>query len=350
MFSKFNNVSIVGISTAVPKKKFFNKDYIYASKESNDKFIKNTGIYERRISNKNICTSDLVIAAAEKIIKTIPWKKKTIEAIILVTQTPDYLTPSTSIKIQNELDLPKNIIAFDINLGCSGFSYGLSIISSIMNNLSINRSLLLVGDVLSRLCNIKDKSTWPVFGDAGSAIALEKKKKNQFSFFNFFSDGSGYSDIIVPSHSLSGKNIISNISFKEKRYSDGIIKSDLNLFLNGPNVYSFAINNVHLAINDLIAESKINNKYIKYFFLHQANKMINDKIKSKLNFPNSFFPQSLKKFGNTSAASIPLTINLENNKKEINDYCLLSGFGVGISMCNAIIKINKIKTTKLLEI
>ena len=249
---------IVAISTAVPKFKFNNINYDFLEKEKIKNFIKITGVESRRITKGSLCTSDLAIKAGEKIIKNLNWSKDSIDFIIFISQTSDYLTPATSIILQDKLNLKNNLFTIDINLGCSGFPYGISFASSLIDSMGFNRGILFIGDVSSKLCNIKDKSTWPLFGDACSAIAFERKKKNKV-FFDFFSDGSRFDDIIVPSHSMAGKIAPKKSSFDDVD-KNGLKRNSFNMHLNGANIYSFAISKVHERINNLIKFSLIKKK------------------------------------------------------------------------------------------
>ena len=147
-----------------------------------------------------------------------------------ISQTSDYLTPATSIIIQNKLGLKKSVYTLDINLGCSGFAYGISNSFSLIRNFNFKKGLFIIGDTLSRVCNVKDQSTWLLFGDGCGAIGIEKGNKMKKTFFDFFTDGSGYKDIIVPSHSLSGRNPLKIDDFKYKN-KDGVIKSNINMSL-----------------------------------------------------------------------------------------------------------------------
>ena len=291
MISSIKNIEIKGIAVAVPKKIYHNKKYPHFGDGGFKKFFKFTGIKKKRVAGDKIYTSSLVKSAAEKLIKELRWKKDSIDIIILITQTPDFQTPATAIKIQDELKLNKKIIAFDINLGCSAFPYGVSVISSLLKTLGLKRGLLLIGDTLSKVCKYNDRSTFPILGDAGSAIAIEKSKNfNEKMYFNFFSDGSSFEDIIIPSYGLSGREPFNKSYLK----------------LKGANVYSFAVNDVPKLMNEIILKSNLKGK-IKYCIPHQANKMIVEQIEKKINRKINFL-HSFEEFGNTSNTSIPLTI------------------------------------------
>jgi 3-oxoacyl-[acyl-carrier-protein] synthase-3 len=337
---------ISGISVCLPKSIYKNINYPYQKKKNLIRFINLTGISERRIvNNSKICTSDLALNAVKKLMIDLKWEKSEIDFLIFVTQTSDYLTPATSIILQHKLNLKKELFAFDINLGCSGVPYGISVAFSLIDNLNFKKGILILGDVSSRLCNFKDKSSWLLFGDACSAIGIEKQKKTQLSYFNCYSDGAGYKDIIVPSHSLAGRNEINLKDFKNFDVN-GNNKSNVNISLNGANIFSFSTIIIPEKIKNLLKFSKINLNKIKYCFLHQANRLINENIKKKLDMKNTIFPSSLKKYGNTSSASIPVTIVNKFAGKKLSGTALLSGFGVGLSASSLIYEFKNCKISK----
>lgn len=341
------NSQIVGIATAVPKNEFKNIDYQFLEKNKLENLIKLTGIYSKRIANSKTCTSDLAINAGDKLLSDLKWKKSDIEFIIFITQTADYLTPATSGIIQNRLGLKNDIFAIDINLGCSGFPYGIFLANSFVDNYNFKKGLLFIGDVCSRLCNIKDNTTWPIFGDACSAVAFEKGKKQKI-FFDFFSDGSKYNDIIVPTHSFAGRNELNSNQLEEINNDNK--RNEFNMHLNGANIYSFAISKVPERIKNLIEYSKINKQKIKYCFLHQANRLINETIEKKINLKNAKFLSSLDNFGNTSSASITMTITKHFAEKKISGISILCGFGVGISLSTMILNFKRCYVSSLSEI
>jgi 3-oxoacyl-[acyl-carrier-protein] synthase-3 len=343
-----SKAKIVGISACLPKHCYKNINYPYQSKKNLIRFINLTGISERRIvNNPGICASDLAEKAINKLVGDLKWNKSDIDFLIFVTQTSDYLTPSTSIILQHKLKLKKEVFAYDINLGCSGVPYGISTAFSLIDNLNLKKGILVLGDVSSKLCNIKDKSSWLLFGDACSAIAIEKQKKTQISYFDYYSDGEGYKDIIVPSHSLAGRNPISVKDFKNLK-TNGNIKKKINMTLNGANIFSFSTIKIPENIKNLLKFSSINDEKIKFCFLHQANKLINENIRNKLNIKKTIFPTSLKKFGNTSSASIPVTIVKNFGGKKLSGTCLLSGFGVGLSASNLIYEFKECSISKFI--
>lgn len=341
--NKFS-LKIKGISCCVPARKISNSAYVKKNKVKNgEKLISLIGINYRHQAEKDTCTSDLVEKAINKLIQRINWKKSEIGLLIFVSQTADYLTPCTSAILQEKLKFPKNLLAFDINLGCSGYSHGIGICYALMNTLNIKKCILAVGDISTQVINIMDHSNKILFGDAGSATALELSKDKIDHEFKYMSDGSGYNDIIIPAHSLSGRNKLTIKSLTETKDN----KNQVNLHLNGANIYSFAINNVP----DFVIKN-LNRKGVKYCFFHQANKMIQDQLALSLNKKLNkkvIFPNSIEYYGNTSSASIPVTICHNFYNKKISGLSLLCGFGVGLSMSSIIVDLSRTTILKIIK-
>jgi 3-oxoacyl-[acyl-carrier-protein] synthase-3 len=333
-----NNVSIKGIAAAVPKEIALN---------TNEKFINTTGVIERRITPDSVCTSDLCEEAANKLIQDLNIDKSDIEILIFVSQTPDYQIPVTSTILQHKLGLSQSCICFDVPLGCSGYIYGLQIISSLISNGSIKKGLLLVGDTVSKQVNPKDQSTEPLFGDAGTATLLEYNESSSPMYFNLGSDGSGFQSIIIPDGGY--RNRITESSL-ESYIIDGLERRKCDLHLDGIDVFNFGVSKVPKIINEFIDHFDIDLNSVDYFVFHQANKFMNDKIYKKLKINDDKVLTSLHKFGNTSSATIPLTIihNLDSIKKDTN--LLICGFGVGLSWGSCYFKSNEIHCSKLIEI
>ncbi len=347
MIKTIHGIQIEGISCCVPSKRISNKD----SKENKNRAraIKAIGIESRPVATENICTSDLIYKSAKHILKKLKWKANEIDILIFVTQTPDYLTPATSGILQDKLKIKKSTFVLDINLGCSGYTHGLITITSLMQNLKLKKGLLAVGDVTTKLVNKKDNVSNLLFGDAGSVTALfNSGSKSNKILCDYYSDGSGFEDIIVNSHSLSGRNKISKKQFNELEDEYKNIRSNINIKLNGPNIFSFAINTIPIILKKII--KKVKN--INYCFLHQANKMIQQNISTQINRQNKniIFPTSLKKFGNTSSATVPITICSNFANKKILGNSILCGFGVGLSISTVVVNLSKTKIFKIIKI
>ena len=286
MLKKIEGIEICGILCCVPNNKISNMSSIKHVKLSSNKqaaknrIVKTIGIESRFIANPNICTSDLVFKAARSILKKQGWVKDDIEILVFVSQTGDYSIPATSGILQNKLKLKKSTLVLDLNFGCSGYTHGLTIMSSLMKSLNLKKGLLAVGDVLSKLVHKDDNISNLMFGDGVSVTTIKNNGSNKkYLYCNYYSDGSGYNDIIVPSYSLAGKNKLDVDQLKKKKDIKGNFRSKVNIYLDGPNVFKFGINNIHPFLENIIKKFK----NIKYCFLHQANKMIVNSIKDSLN-------------------------------------------------------------------
>jgi 3-oxoacyl-[acyl-carrier-protein] synthase-3 len=328
-FIEVDNVKISGIISCVPENVINNIDVkLFKNKEDAEKFISVTGIEQKRHVSNSTCTSDLCFKAAEQLIDNLNWDKKEIDVLIFVSQTPDFVAPNTSIILQDRLGLPKSCICFDVPLGCSGFVYGLSILSKFLENGSLKKGILLVGDTLSRQCSFFDKSTYPLFGDAGSATALEFSLGKIMRYY-LWSDGSGFNSIIVPDGGY--RNPFSEKSLQIQIDEDGNSRSGINTYMNGSEVFSFGISVVPNAMKEFSSHYNLDLELIDYVIFHQANKFMNEMIRKKLRLTSEQVPYSLTKFGNTSSATIPLTIStLERNV--LNKSLIMCGFGVGLSL------------------
>ncbi len=349
MFNVVKNISVKGLSACVPKQVEKTLDYKWISEEERKIFIKNTGIEERHVADEKTTTSDLCEKAANELVQKLNWDKESVDVLIFVSQSPDYFLPATSAILQHKLGLKKTTIAFDINLGCSGYIYGLYVLSNLISSGTCKRGLLLAGDKSTLSTNYKDKSTFPLFGDAGTATALEFDKNVEPLFFNLFTDGSGYQSIIINDGGC--RNHISEKSFIEEKIEEGIERNPKNLILDGIEVFNFALREVAPSIENILQESKIKSEAIDYFVFHQANKLMNESVRKKCKIEPEKVPYSIHKFGNTSSASIPLTLlyALKNELEKKELILLLSGFGVGFSWGNCILKTKEVICTDILE-
>lgn len=350
MYNTVNHIAIKGLSVCVPQQVAKTMDYDWITEEERISFIKNTGVEEKRIAGKTVATSDMCEKSANELLNKLNWEKESIDVLIFVSQSPDYFLPATSAILQYKLGFKKSVIAFDINLGCSGYIYGLYVISNLLSSGNFKRGLLLAGDKSTLSTNFKDKSTYPLFGDAGSATALEFSETAKPLFFNLFTDGSGYKSIIVEDG--GARNHVSEKSFIETKIDEGIIRCPINLVLDGMEIFNFALKEVAISIDTILKESNTDKSSIDYFVMHQANKLINESVRKKCKVESEKVPYSMQKFGNTSSASIPLTMlyNLKDQLENKSLHLLLSGFGVGYSWGNCILQTNGVTCTDILEI
>ena len=351
-FQLIQNVAIRGISACVPKLKEHNEMLeIFTNKEEAERFIDATGVKTRHlVKNSGICTSDLCYNAAIKLLKELKWERDEIDCLIFVSQTPDYILPATSCILQQRLELSTDCYAMDISLGCSGWVYGLSTIASLISGGTMKKGLLLAGDTTSITKSARDKSTYPLFGDAGTATAVEFSETAEPMMFHLGTDGKGYEAIMIPDGGF--RNFFNEKSFIEEEIDPGIFRHKLHSILNGPAVFTFGISKAPKSVRAVLEYFKIDIDDIDHFIFHQANFFMNEKIRTKLKIEPEKVPYSLAEYGNTSSASIPLTMVCQLSEELIAGpkHLLACAFGVGLSWASVIFKGSNIKCPGICEI
>ena len=351
-FQKVNNVKIVGLGACVPENIVDNRKLkLLGNSDEITNFIETTGIAQRHTIGKNkICASDLCFEAAERLISELNWNKKEIDCLIFVSQTPDYILPATSCILQNRLGLSTECFAIDISLGCSGWVYGLATLSQLLASGNFKKGLLLNGDTVTVTKSDRDKSTSPLFGDAGTATALEFDTSAAPMYFHTATDGSGYKSIMIEDGVF--RNFFSPESLEIKEYEKGIFRNNLQSHLNGPDVFIFGITKAPKSINSLLDYFDLDKKDIDYLLLHQANLLMNNKIRKKVGIDEDKVPYSLSEYGNTSSASIPLTIvtKLQDKVLDSKQRFLACGFGVGLSWGTVYFETNGITCPSIIKI
>lgn len=343
---RFNNVGIKAISACVPKKVVSNRDLGYLIPEEEiEKAIENIGIEERRMADPDCCSSDLCYKAAEKLMQDNEIDPESINALIFVSQTSDYHQPATAPILQHKLGLSKETLTFDINLACSGYVYGLSTAFAYAN--MGMRVLLLVGETMSKIVSRQDKVNTPLFGDGGTATLVEPGEYGE-AVFSLHSDGSGAMVMNVPYGGFRNQSCAEG--FKEEVDKDGSIRTGEQFRMDGMGVFNFGMKEEPKDIKRLLAECGMTIEQVDVLVYHQANKFMTDFFSKKLKIDASHTPYSLRKFGNTSSASIPLTIvsEMKDGYKERNRV-ILSGFGAGLSWGSVMLDLSKCAISELIE-
>lgn len=319
--ASFEGISITGIACAVPS----HVDSIYDftntfGKENVEKFIATTGVQERHYVDDKQTNSDLCYVAAEKIIAHKRYEKDSFDGLVLVTQTPDYARPATAHILHKRLGLSKDCMVFDINLGCSGFVYGLNIVSSMIKAGALKRVLLCCGEAHTCLSPKDNKATSMLFGDAGSAIIIEQGNDSIHTLLK--ADGEGYQTILTPGVNARVKIDVDNFDYDKVKET-----------MDGTGVFEFAITQVPRSFKEFfkVFGGSIDNYDCCVF--HQANLFMLQHIRKKIKLPEEKMPISMDRYGNTSSVSIPLTIAdyIERNSVKGILHMIASGFGVGLS-------------------
>lgn len=345
--TKVENISIKGISVVVPKCELCLLDdkTLYSGNEKQLKRVmKSSGFNKRRATDSNTTSADLCQRAAEIMFEEMKIDPKTIDAIIFVTQNPDYHMPATACILQDRLKIKQYSITFDINQVCTGYSYRLYVASSLINNY-VKKVLLLVGDTMSKYGDIfKEHNSAPIFGDTGSATLLEFNKNTKPLFFNIGTDSSNYDAI------MSKNGSFRNPSKKDDFYEDGSYKYKAKI--DNIKVMEFALDKVPISINEVIKFSNCNKNNIDYYIIHQADKFILENLATNADIPIEKMPtETISKYGNQSCTSIPCAISdiIQKEAKERPLKLLLSGFRIGLSWVSAIVDTNKIYCSGIRE-
>tara|TARA_B100001109_G_scaffold255500_1_gene258802 strand:+ start:3041 stop:4090 length:1050 start_codon:yes stop_codon:yes gene_type:complete len=334
-FFSTSHSRIDGISCVVPKKVVDNHDYDYINETERKFLMKTTGIERKRHVETGTTVLDLSKVAVERLLEKLQWKKEEVDLLVLVTQSREYYLPSSAIILQDKIGLPSSCMAFDIGLGCSGYVYGLSIVGQFLRSGQFKKAILVAGDVSSVSVHYEDKSTYPLFGDGTSATAISYDENAGDIFYDVQNDGENHEAIII--RDGGAKNLFRDDSIEIKNYGEGINRSRKDLELNGLDVFSFSIKHPPSGIKSLLEQTQIELDSIDYFVFHQANKLIIETIRKKLKIPAEKVPYSLQEYGNTSSASIPITICHQLKNEASNKRFLLSGFGVGLSWAACIL-------------
>lgn len=341
--STLHNVRFAGMVSCVPHRVLDNiRDCPPSQRSERERLVRNIGIHNRRICPEWQTFSDLALVATEKLLADLQWQRDEIDALIVVTQSPDYLIPSTAIILQDRLGLAHSTIAFDVNLGCSGYPFGLHLLGSMIAAGGVKKGLLLVGD---KSANVKD----PLFSDAGTATALEFDASAPPMHFDLNSDGSGYKAIMLPAGGHRQPYTVAHAIPSIDEHGNKVHLGDL--ILDGPAVLSFSTQRVPPAVQRLLEYSKVDKEQVDYFIFHQANRMINETIRKKLGLPVEKVPSTLHDLGNTSGASLPVTMTarLHEQLSAGKHKLLLGGFGIGLSWGTVIVDIEGGQFPAMLE-
>jgi 3-oxoacyl-[acyl-carrier-protein] synthase-3 len=351
-YISFNDIGISGIAVCVPQKQIINEEFgkQLFDEESLHKTIQTTGVEKRHVCDEKICSSDLCYEAAKKLLNDKQINNEEIDILIFVSQTPDYRLPPTACLLQHRLGLSKNTASFDINMGCSGYVYGLSAAFTYANMPSVRKVLLLVGDTVTKFVSWQDKASAMLFGDAGSATLIEKKNY-KISYFSLNTDGGEFNTLHIKG---GGYRVPSSTeSLKDSSFDDGNIRNNEQLFMDGGEIFNFTIREVPKDIKGLLDYAKIPIENINHFILHQANKYMLDFLVKKIKCPPERVAYSLQTFGNTSSVSIPVTI-AGRLKDELNrkpeQRILISGFGVGLSWATAVLTLDDCYISDIIEL
>jgi 3-oxoacyl-[acyl-carrier-protein] synthase-3 len=333
--------TIAAIGTCVPSRNFNNlTDCSAFPPDDVRKVVGMAGVSNRRISGDSVCSSDLCVTAAEAILDELGWARDSIDALIMVTQSPDYFLPSTCCIVHQRLKLSTNCASFDVGLGCSGYPYGFWLASMILENRGCKRVLLCHGETPSRFVDESDRSVALLFGDVGSATALQAAAPGSpgKSYFSLHTDGEGFKEMIIEAGGFRDR-------FSEDRKKHCV-------YMNGANVFNFTIKRVPSLVEQTLGFAGLAVGDVDYFIFHQSNRFIMKHLAKKMGLPDEKMPMILNEFGNTGGPSVPLAMTqgklVRPSDKSLK--LMLLGYGVGLSWGSALIDLNADALLKHVEL
>lgn len=329
----FDQYHIVAMASSVPTPVRTSQDFAEQyGQDVVDKIIKNVGVVQGHLSDQHTTTADLCLHAANTIIDGMEIPRDSIDVLLFVSQTPDYVAPSTACVLQDRLGLSVDCMAYDINLACSGFVYGISAALSYLANPGIRRVLLLCGDTVSKHCSPQDRGLVMLSYDAGSAILIDKAPAaSDVAHFKLRTNGAGYRSLIVP---YGGYRHRIGSAERTEREPD-VSRCDYDGYMNGADVFRFSITEVPKLVKDFKNDFAIDYSQIDRHILHQANIFIMKNIAKRVGITEDKMPVSIDRYGNTGAATIPLTISdhyARNGDTAVSEMVSVCGFGIGLSL------------------
>lgn len=340
---EIKNVAVRGVTGTVPNHPVKSADLLFFTKEEADTFDATVGIKNRYIASEDVCASDLCLDAAERLIAGLGWEKESIDVLLFASVTGDYKTPPTSAILQDRLGLPTTAFVLDVPMGCCGCMYCINVAGNMLSAGTAKRAIVLVGDTAMRMGNPKDKSRGPLFGDSGTALALEYDKTAEDIIIDFNTLGTGYKALMTPHGGY--RHPVTQESFVEEDFGNGIIRAPKDALINGMDVFSFAITKPPISVKKMLEQQGLDkDKDVDFFLIHQANKLIVDRLVRKLKLPIEKVPYNLQKFGNLGGASI-LMLMVSEIANELSSRpltLLCSSFGLGLTWGTMIIKTKKI--------
>lgn len=326
---KISNVRLAGVAACVPSKVIDNSDStLFDTEEDKQKYIETVGVHRRHVADTDTCSSDLCCASTERLIADLGWNKEEIDCLVFVTQTPDYKYPATSCILQSRLGLSTSCIAFDISMSCPGWIYGLSSIAALVSAGRFRKAILLTGETVSKLRSPYDKVNL-ITGDAGTATALEYNENAEDIFFDINTKGDDYKAVWIRDGGY--RNPVNSHSLDYEACEDGVTRNGLQTYMDGASIFAFAIKRAPESIRRIMESFVLTDDNVDYYLLHQANKLINDKIIKKLKFPIEKFPSNIDEYGNTSSTAIPLMMVCQLPTSLKGKHSVACGFGGGLA-------------------
>ena len=345
------NVSLRGVTGTVPNHPVKTADLPYCTREEADTFDATVGIKNRYIAPQDVCASDLCFDAGERLLAGLGWERESVDVLLFASVTGDYKTPPTSAILQERMGLPLSTFVLDVPMGCCGCMYCINVAGNMLSAGTAKRALVLVGDTAMRMGNPNDKSRGPLFGDSGTALALEYDPTASDIIIDFNTMGAGYQALMTPHGGY--RHPITEESFIEQDFGNGIIRAPKDALISGMDVFSFAITKPPISVKKMLEDQGLDkDKDVDFFLIHQANKLIVDRLVKKLKLPVEKVPYNLQEFGNLGGASILMLmtseIGAELSSRPLTLLC--SSFGLGLTWGTMLLRTQYVLTLPLHKI
>lgn len=335
---------IAGVVSCVPSRQLKNEHFAETFGQSKvDDVIKMIGVQTRRWADAETSTRDLCRHAGEKLLAELDWDPSSVDALLFVSQTPDFRLPATACALQADLGISTNCIAFDINLGCSGYPYALWLGMTMVQTGAARRVLLAVGDTISKIVDPSDRATALLFGDAGTMTAIEAGDDSDSAYFVLGSDGRGATNLIVPQGGFKNYSLTNDARL--------IGKDPACLYMDGGEIFNFTLRSIPPLVARTAEYAQTTLDEHDFFLFHQANMFMLKHLAKKSKLPAEKTPMNIDQFGNTSCASIPLlmTTSIAEQLRERRCRLGLFGFGVGYSWASASLSVGPLRVAETIE-
>lgn len=343
---KFQNKKITGILTVLPENEVNFDDEIDNYDFSRGQSMKLKlimGYGKRRVVKKGTTVSDLCVFGMNYLFDNNLLKKDEVDALILVTQSPDHFVPATSHIIQGKLNLKQDMICLDINQACSGYPIGLNQAFMLLEQDEVNKVVVLNADIMSCKVSVKDRGSRPLTGDAASITIVENNSSDNIIYGTVNVDGKGADALIIPAGGFKMPSTQETAELKTD--NSGNSRSLDHLVMKGDDVFNFVQKEVPPMIENLLTKANCDRDEIDYYMFHQPNKFMLKKLADKMGVPYSKMPNNIvENFGNSSGVSIPTNITYNLGEKLLTNSFLicLAGFGAGLSWASLLITLEKL--------
>lgn len=336
------NLGLRGVVCALPRTEIDNSTFVERfGADSVADVTRMIGVHTRRRAADDQTTADLCQAAANTLLDDLGWQRDSVDAIVFISQTPDYVLPATACALHGRLGLHPACAAFDINLGCSAYAYGLWLAAKMLDGQAICRVLLLVGDTISKTVDANDRATALLFGDAGTATALEYDPAAAPAHFILGSDGSG------ERHLMMAASAAKTYDGADPRLAQ---RDAAKLYMDGGEIFNFTLRSIPPLVADLMRLAGRTAEQVDAFLFHQANTFMLKHLIKKSKLPADRAPINMDRYGNTSSASIPLLISASLGDGAHGKTVAMFGFGVGYSWSAAVLSLDTLRVNRVIEL